>query len=435
MNIENYKRGMNIILLRSMQNKRGQISIEYLMILGAILIITIPLFFYAIYETNYKVRLNQADDTVHTLSNAADTVYSMGPGSKKYVWISIPSGVTSSFVNESEITLTLNIFGGSSDVIGTSKAVLVGSVPTGKGTYRIAVEALEAGIVRIGEDYTDTTPPVILRVYPTTTLGQVICPGFVTLGADTDEPATCKYDTVDQAYGSMSSSFDGRGLTHTSTVYVDTDQSKTYYARCQDPFGNTMTTSSAISFTTGVPCGVEGTGNLTLNLSDDIGPPEVHLISPPDWAVYNFSWVDFSYTVSDVNNSIDYCLLVANGMTDEYEERMYYSWDSQPQEVIPQNLTAIIDRGNYTWYVNCTDDSTNHNTGQSEIWNLRVNRTLFESFLDSCAGQCGYIGFTNGVCRQNVQHCNDYPGGVYKPEFEIYCLGGQTGDKCCCYNG
>jgi uncharacterized protein (UPF0333 family) len=439
-----------------MISKRGQIGIEYLMILGAILLITIPLFFYAIYETNYKVRLNQADDTVNTLANAADTVYSMGPGSKKYVWVSIPSGVESSLVNESDIQLTLSIFGGSSDITAFSKAVLVGSVPTGQGTYRIAVEALEAGIVRIGEEYNDTTPPVILRVYPTTTSGQVICPGFITLGADTDEPATCKYDTTDppqtpEFYSTMSSNFDGRGLTHTSTIYVDTAQSKTYYARCQDTFGNTMTTSSAISFTTGVPCGAEGTGNLTLNLSDDVGPPEVHLIKPLDGSFMNFSSVDFSYNVSDTNNSIDYCLLVAQGKTDEDEERQYYSWDSHPTQNVTQNLTTILDRGNYTWYVNCTDDSTNHNMGQSEIWSLRVNRTFFESFLTSCSGYCGMNGYTGthgiaigGECLENSAKCNNncVPGFPYSPNCyigdalsgpgKIYCTDSSAAKACCC---
>lgn len=435
-----------------MHRKRGQISLEYVMIVGAVLLITIPLFFYAIYETNYRVRLNQADDAVYTLVNAADTVYSLGSGSKKYVWVSIPSGVTSSLVNESEIMLTLSIFGGSSDIHASSKAVMVGSIPAGQGTYRIAVEALNAGVVRIGEEYEDTTPPVILRVYPAPEPGQVVCPGFVTLGADTDEPATCRYnENTDTDYDNMADEFDGRGLTHIAEIYVDTSTSKTFYARCRDTFNNTMTASSIISFTTGTPCGVEGAGNLTLNLSDDIGPPEVHLIKPLDGSLMNFSSVDFSYNVSDTNNSIDYCLLVAQGKTDEDEERQYYSWDSHPTQNVTQNLTAILDRGNYTWYVNCTDDSTNRNTGQSEIWGLRVNRTFFESFLTSCSGYCGMNGYTGthgivmgGECLENSGKCNNncIPGFPYSPNCYIgdalsgpgktYCTDSSAAKACCC---
>ena len=65
-----------------MSGKRGQVGLEYVMIVGAILVITIPLFFYALYETNYKVKLSQADDTVNTLANAADEVYSMVPAQR-----------------------------------------------------------------------------------------------------------------------------------------------------------------------------------------------------------------------------------------------------------------------------------------------------------------------------------------------------------------
>ncbi|MBL7100755.1 MAG: hypothetical protein ISS23_02250 [Nanoarchaeota archaeon] len=415
--------------------KRGQISLEYIMIVGMILLVTIPLFFYAVYEATYKIRLNQADDAVNTLANSADTVYSLGPGSKKYVWVSIPSGVEYSFVNESEIQLTLSVFGGSSDIHASSKAVLVGSIPSGKGTYRIAVEALDSGRVRIGEIYTDNTPPTIIRVYPDPDPGQIICPGFVILGADTDEPASCKYnENSDGDYGSMSFEFEGRGFTHISTVYIESEQTSTFYARCQDPFNNTMDTGVKIEFETSVPCGAEGTGSLELNLSDDIGPPEVSLISPPDGYVRNFSWVDFNYNVTDTNNSIDYCLLIAEGENYQGNERTYFSWASQPERNIAHNMTVIMEKGNYTWYVNCTDNSTNHNTGQSEeIWDIEITRTFMESFLNSCAGVCGFaeLGYIDGNCRQTIAQCTKYDEDYY-PEGDEKCGESPTGDKCCC---
>ena len=423
-----------------MHNKRGQISLEYVMIVGAVLLITIPLFFYAIYEASYKIRLNQADDAVNTLVKAADTVYSMGPGSKKYVWVSIPSGVESSLVDENDVQLTLSIFGGSSDIHAFSKAVLVGSIPEGKGTYRIPVESLEAGVVRIGEVYTDTTPPVILRVYPDPDLGQIICPGFITLGADTDEPATCKYNSEedgDVEYSAMVHTFDGRGLTHISIIYAEAEKTYIFYVRCRDPFNNTMTSSAIITFETSIPCGVEGTGNLTLNLSDDVGPPEVHLISPPDSYMQNYSWIEFKYNVTDTNNSIEYCLLVSEGINYFGEERVYFSWDSQPEKNITQNMTLIIEKGNYTWYVNCTDNSTNQNIGQSEeIWDIEITKTFAESFLNSCAGKCGFAGFSDGFCRENPGKCDNIEGGIHLEDGDEHCIqnlaGDPSRDTCCC---
>ena len=46
----------------------------------------------------------------------------------------------------------------------------------------------------------------------------------------------------------------------------------------------------------------------------------------------------------------------------------------------------MIDKGNYDWYINCTDSSTNHNVGGSaETWGFAVNKTYSESFLNSLA--------------------------------------------------
>ncbi|MFH1065379.1 MAG: hypothetical protein V1734_02630 [Nanoarchaeota archaeon] len=421
-----------------MNRKRGQVGIEYVLIVGAILVITIPLFFYALYETNLKVRISQADDTINTIANAADEVYSMGPGSKRYVWISIPNGVISTTVNGTELSLTMSLFGASSDVATLTKASLVGSFPFAKGTYRIPVESLESGFVRIGENYNDTTPPVIIRHYPEVQPGQVACPGFVTIAVDTDEPSICKYSNNTDAgsYAAMPFFFDGRGLTHVSALYLQPNADFSFYARCIDPFGNVMNTSTEIAFSTGTPCGAEGTGNLTLNMSDEIVPPVVHLIAPPDGYVRNFSWLDLYYSVFDANSSIDYCLLIAAGINYAGEQRIYYGWQNNPSENITNNMTLMIEKGNYSWYVNCTDSSTNHNIGRSaETRSFVVTKTFYESFLNSCAGECGFVGYLDGFCRENIAQCTN-KGEVHLASADVKCLTNNNGDPsrdtCCC---
>ena len=337
-----------------------------------------------------------------------------------------------------EVSLTVTMLGSASDFTASTKANLVGSFPSEKGTYRIAVESLESGFVRIGQDYNDTAPPVILRYYPDVGPGQVACPGFVTLAVDTDEPAVCKYSNGTDAgsYAAMPYFFDGRGLTHVASLYLQPSLDFAFYARCIDPFGNAMNSSTAIIFSTGTPCGADGTGTSTINLSDEQVPPVVHLVAPPDEYARNYSWVDFSYTVFDANSSIDYCLLIASGISYLGEQRAYFDWKNNPSENATNNVTIIIDKGNYTWYVNCTDSSTNHNVGRSiETWLFRVTKTFAESFLNSCAGKCGFAGYTDGACRQNEQKCTEYPGGVWEPEFDPECqYGGSTGDFCCCFN-
>lgn len=139
-----------------MQKKRGQLSVEYMAVIGALIVIAIPLFYYTTVKTNQEIKLSQADTTINSLANTADAIYALGPGSKKHVWITIPKGVTSSSLNNREILLQLSIFGSTSELHASTKADLTGEIPTDPGTYKINVEMLEDGRVNfyIGETTT-----------------------------------------------------------------------------------------------------------------------------------------------------------------------------------------------------------------------------------------------------------------------------------------
>jgi len=69
----------------------------------------------------------------------------------------------------------------------------------------------------------------------------------VTLTVITDESATCKYDTSDVSFSSMSNSMSG-STQHTGSKSYSADTLGTYYVLCKDDFGNLMSSSSSISF-------------------------------------------------------------------------------------------------------------------------------------------------------------------------------------------
>ena len=131
--------------------KRGQTSIEYLILIGFILIALIPIFYYALSESSNTVRLNEAEDSVNTLAKAADSVYALGPGTKNYVWVNFPGGIDSISFSDKRVLIKLNIFGGLSDIYVESKAELTGSISITQGGHRIKVEALDSGEVRFSE--------------------------------------------------------------------------------------------------------------------------------------------------------------------------------------------------------------------------------------------------------------------------------------------
>ncbi len=143
---------------------RSQVAMEYIILIGVLLILLIPILYYALSSSNESARLNQANDAVVSLAKAADTVYALGPGNRNYVWVNIPSGSEMAIDGANKLVLIkLSIYGSQSDIYQTTKGTLeAGSIggtaiqstptPIGKGTYRVKVEYKDDGTaVKIGE--------------------------------------------------------------------------------------------------------------------------------------------------------------------------------------------------------------------------------------------------------------------------------------------
>lgn len=435
--------------------KRGQISTEYIMIIGLIFLVTLPLFAYAFVEVTRSIQMNHAEDAVNTLANAANTVYALGPGSKKYVWINTPGGVVSQSVSNKEISLKLHIFGGDSDVFADTKPTVIGSIPTSKGQHRIAVESLGSGRVRIGEAEEDTTSPEITRIYPDLSPGQKLCAGTITIGADTDEAAKCKYlknegytpDEVDWE-SSTWEAFEGKALSHYTTEYLS-EGIYSYYARCEDyadpvnmlmnyahnclegreyceahsegvlPTVNTVN----ITIEVGVPClGVAGPGGLygpggpCEDEAVDLTPPVVHLDSPPNYQeIIGAPIVTFKYWVTDVadqgnpSEGIAYCVLNVstfseNPIGEEYPAGDDPLWTyinvydltpsitTNPNTPILNEITyPFSDKGWFNWNIFCVDASCASNKGISAE-DRRIK--IDKTFFEAFLTSCsGWCGY------------------------------------------
>ena len=131
------------------KGKRGQASLEYAMIVGLMMLVTVPVFYYANAKVSNDLSLTKVDDAVTSLTAAADTVYLSGPGTVKLVWIDLPGGVTSTEVSGRHVSVKFNVNGQETEIHGLSKAELTGSVPDSQGTYRMKVEMLDSGTVSI----------------------------------------------------------------------------------------------------------------------------------------------------------------------------------------------------------------------------------------------------------------------------------------------
>ena len=127
---------------------KAQASIEYLIIIGLVLLITIPLFQYGLSKSTESIRYQQAADAVNVIARTADEVHSQGIGSKDSVFVTTPSGINEVIVNGKTITLRLSISGGNSDFIGISRANLSATQDfldkiVLSGTYKVDIETFE----------------------------------------------------------------------------------------------------------------------------------------------------------------------------------------------------------------------------------------------------------------------------------------------------
>ena len=137
-----------------MRKKRGQASIEYVILIGLLLFFLIPIVHYSFLETNNALKASQLDSFISRLSKAVDAVHSIGPGTKEIVVVTLPKGVIESkfhngenFGDTNEIVLKVEFYGGISDVHASVKPFLYGELPINAGTYHLKVSSInETGV-------------------------------------------------------------------------------------------------------------------------------------------------------------------------------------------------------------------------------------------------------------------------------------------------
>ncbi len=499
--------------------KRGQSSFEYIVLVGAILIIVVPLFYYATNKSSESIALNQAEDVVQSLAQAANEVYTLSPGTKEYVWVSMPGNVQAIDISGSEITLQLRVLGNISDIVAVTDAIIVGEISLEKGTYKIPVEHLESGVVQIGVG-NDTTEPVIVWTYPSS----LACNPII-IRATTDETARCKFADTDMSYDEIPTTMEGTSRSHNYELGVQAKGNYTYYVRCSDAYSNDMSSSEVISYSIDVTlctdnstgsgateydppnvtlisplpsyitnssrvdfyynvtdasviffCGLytnnesvgialnptkDITNNITIDLTEgdyfwttnctdssvniggstlwnvyvnatfDNDNPITKVSSPMNESIRNFNLIKFFYNVTDATSGISSCALTITSLFDSGGSSTQAITDFSVTENTEQIISLTLEKGNHTWYVSCTDESIYANIGVSETRWLRVNTTTEEAFLTSCAGVCGYNGYSNGICRQEHTKCTQN-GETYSSEGDEFCTGGSQSDTCCC---
>jgi len=132
--------------------------------------------------------------------------------------------------------------------------------------YTLNVTCIDASNLTTEVSYdvevADTIAPTVSGISTSSTGTTIVT---ITLDVTTNEKANCRYATTNVAYGNMDDmDTTGNVLVHEHEIDYTSDSSGTYYVRCMDVTGNTMSSSSSVSYdadiTSGDDSGSGGSG-------------------------------------------------------------------------------------------------------------------------------------------------------------------------------
>ncbi|MBI3622885.1 hypothetical protein HY212_02280 [Candidatus Pacearchaeota archaeon] len=133
------------------KKKRGQVGIEYIMIVGfvtfAIISIIALAFFYS-GQIKDRIRLNQVENFATQLVNSAESVFSAGEPSKATLKLYLPDGVQSIEINQDYILITTQTEGGQNKRSFDSQVPLQpGIITPEEGIKKLSIVATANNVV------------------------------------------------------------------------------------------------------------------------------------------------------------------------------------------------------------------------------------------------------------------------------------------------
>ncbi len=97
--------------LLNVKTKKAQASVEMLATIGIVLAFTLPIIFFFLTASHYKLDILselQAQAVVTTLGDGINKVYTEGPGSFKTILVNIPSSTQKLEIKNKQVILTLD---------------------------------------------------------------------------------------------------------------------------------------------------------------------------------------------------------------------------------------------------------------------------------------------------------------------------------------
>ena len=123
---------------------KAQVSMEYIIIVGFVAIITIPLiliFNSHSTEINENIIANQADYIASKIADAAESVYYLGESSKVTFRVYMPKKINTINIGNNEVVFYVKKLNGIDQVVKYCPVPINGSISSDSGIYNIVVES------------------------------------------------------------------------------------------------------------------------------------------------------------------------------------------------------------------------------------------------------------------------------------------------------
>ena len=125
--------------------KEAQISLEYMILIGFVTVITIPLiiiYYTFTQESGDEINSVQILQIAKKIVDAAESVYYLGEPSQTTLRVNIPNNVVGTNLSTGkEVVFRIKTKAGEVDIGQSSSVNISGSLPINKSTYKITVKA------------------------------------------------------------------------------------------------------------------------------------------------------------------------------------------------------------------------------------------------------------------------------------------------------
>ena len=131
-------------------SRTGQVSIEYLIIVGMTVLLLFPLL-YVFYSNSQsfqgQVTATQTSQIAKKVVDAADSVYYLGPPSQQTLSVVFPDGIKNVTILGNSVSFLISGAGAKYEVVEWSAANLTGNLSPSQGVHQITVSAQAGGVV------------------------------------------------------------------------------------------------------------------------------------------------------------------------------------------------------------------------------------------------------------------------------------------------